>query len=391
MEFTPKKKKEISLWIIGTVSVCALIFLTVQNLGAVTGAVKWIFALISPLLLGFAMAVILNVPMRFFEGRLWQRKSPDSRLVKLRRPVAFLLSLVFIIGIVAGVVSLVIPELVNAFGIIADGLSAALGTISAMSMEELEQLPFGKVLLGIDWDALLESAQSWLKNQGGNIVNTAFGTIGSLLGGIFDFFMSLVFAIYILFSKDALKNQLARLVRAWLPKRGGEWLIHAASVADVNFRNFISGQSLEAVILGVLCLLGMLVLGLPYAPMAGALVGITALIPVVGAFIGAGVGAFMILTVNPVKAVVFVVFLVILQQIEGNVIYPRVMSSRVNLPGMWILAAVIVGSGIAGALGMLLGVPIASTAYVLIGEATAERETQLRAAEKSGIKTVKSS
>lgn len=382
MDLTPKNKKELSLWVIGTVSACALIYLAVRNLGAVTAALRWGLDLIRPLLLGFAMAVILNVPMRFFENHLW-RKSGDARLIKLRRPAAFVLSLLFIIGVILGVVSLVIPELVSAFGIIADGIAAFVNTVSAMSVEELAELPFGKALLGIDWDGILTSLQTWLKNQGGNIVNTAFGTIGSLLGGIFDFVMALVFAIYILFSKDTIKSQLARLVRAWIPERGGEWLIHAFSVADVTFRNFISGQSLEAVILGVLCLVGMLLLGLPYAPMVGALVGITALIPVVGAFIGAGVGAFMILTVDPVKAVIFVVFIVLLQQVEGNIIYPKVMSSRISLPGMWVLAAVIVGSGIAGALGMLLGVPIASTAYVLIGEATRERERQRDAARQA--------
>ena len=168
------------------------------------------------------------------------------------------------------------------------------------------------------------------------------------------------------------------MVRVWLPKNFGEWSIHAASVASMNFRNFISGQSLEAVILGVLCMIGMWIFGFPYAPMIGALVGVTALIPVVGGFIGAGVGAFMILTVDPLKAVFFLIFIVVLQQLEGNLIYPRVMGSRVNLPGMWILAAVTVGGGIAGPVGMLLSVPIASTVYVLVKEATDKREKALK-------------
>ena len=149
-----------------------------------------------------------------------------------------------------------------------------------------EELPFGTILRNIDWDRLLESAQSWLKNRGGGIVNTVFGTVTSLVNGVFDLFISIVFAIYILFSKEKLKAQACRLVRAWFPKKFGVNAIHAAEVANVNFRNFISGQSLEAVILGVLCMIGMLILKIPYAPMVGALVGVTALIPVVGAFIG---------------------------------------------------------------------------------------------------------
>lgn len=383
MDFSPKTQKELRRWVVGTVTLCVLIFLAVQNLGFLASAAKWLLRLISPLLLGFALAVILNVPMRALEDvlkKLAGKKYPKHE--KLRRPLAFVLSLLFILGIMLGVVRLVIPELVGAFGIIAEGIASLVNTVSAMSVEEIEAIPFGKLLLESDWNSALGSLQGWLKNEGGKIVSTAFGTIGSVMGGVVDFFLALIFSIYILFSKDSLKAQFARLTRAWLPERAAEWLIHACAVADVNFRNFISGQSLEAVILGLLCLVGMLILGLPYAPMVSALVGITALIPVVGAFIGAGVGAFMILTVAPVKALVFVAFLLILQQVEGNVIYPRVMSSRVSLPGMWILAAVTVGGGIAGAVGMLLAVPLCSTAYVLLREATEKREQRLAPTKK---------
>ena len=326
-----------------------------------------------PLLLGFAFALILNVPMRFFESHLWS-KTKKPLLCKLRRPLSFLISLVLIIGILTGVIRLVIPELIEAIKVIVQSIINFVNKLSSMDETELAELPFGSVLLNTDWDKLLDTLQVWLKNQSGNIMNTAVGTISSLVGGIFDFFISFVFAIYILFSKDKLKAQAQRLIRVWLPKKFGEWSIHAASVASVNFRNFVSGQSLEAVILGVLCMIGMFIFRFPYAPMVGALVGVTALIPVVGGFIGAGVGAFMILTVDPLKAVLFLVFIIVLQQLEGNLIYPKVMGSRVNLPGMWILAAVTVGGGIAGPVGMLLSVPIASTVYILLKEATDKKE-----------------
>ena len=373
MEFTPEKRKRLTRWLIGIATACILIFLGVQNIGVVANAVSWVAGLIMPLILGFAFALILNVPMRFFESHIWS-KTKNKILQNLRRPLSFVISLLLIIGILVGVVWLVIPELIEAIKVIVQGAIELINKFSAMSKQDLAELPFGSLLLNTDWDKLLETMQTWLKDQSGTIVNTAVGTISSLVGGIFDFFISFVFAVYILFSKDKLKAQAKRLVRVWLPRNFGEWAIHAASIINQNFRNFISGQSLEAVILGVLCMLGMWIFGFPYAPMIGALVGVTALIPVVGGFIGAGVGAFMMLTVDPIKALLFLVFIIVLQQLEGNLIYPRVMGSRVNLPGMWIFAAVAVGGGVAGPVGMLLSVPIASTVYVLVREATEKRE-----------------
>ena len=377
MDFTPEKRKVLSKWLIGIAAACILIFLGVQNIGIVAGAVSWVLGLILPLILGLVFALILNVPMHFFESHIFS-KTKKPFLKKIRRPLSYIISLVMIIGVLVGVVWLVIPELAGAVKLIVQSVIDMITRLNAMDKAELAELPFGSILLDTDWDKLLDTLQNWLKNKSGSIVNTAVGTVSSLVGGIFDFFISFIFSIYILFSKEKLKSQVSRLVRVWLPRSFGEWLIHASHVASGNFRNFISGQSLEAVILGVLCMIGMLILDIPYAPMVGALIGVTALIPVVGAFIGTIVGAFMILTVEPIKAVIFVVFLLILQQLEGNLIYPKVMGSRVNLPAMWILAAVTVGGGIAGPIGMLLAVPVASTAYILIREATEQREKILK-------------
>ena len=376
MELNNKQMKKLSKWLIGIIAVCILIYLGVQNLNVVADGVSWAVSLTWPLLLGFLFALILNVPLRFFESHIW--KQTDNPLQKkLRRPVSFLISLLVILAVIVGVVWLVIPELINAIRIISQSILGLIHELSAMDPEKLAELPFGKALLNINWEGLLNSLQTWLKNQSGTIVNTAFGTIGSIIGGVFNFFIAFIFAIYVLFGKEKLKKQAARLIHVWLPKSFGSWLIHAASVANRNFQNFVSGQTLEAGILGTLCMIGMLILRLPYAPMVGALVGVTALIPVVGSWIGAIVGAFMIFTVSPIKALVFLIFLLILQQIEGNIIYPRVMGSRVNLPGMWILVAVTLAGGIAGPLGILLAVPISSTIYVLIREATEKREQKI--------------
>ncbi len=370
MNLTPEKRNLIAKWLIKIAAVCILLYLGLQNIAAISAALSRFLDLIMPLILGAAIAVILNVPMRFLEAHLWT-KSDHPLLQRLRRPTAFLLSVLFIIGAFLGVILLVIPELVDAFSVIAQGIAELVEKLSSADQEKLMAHPLSKALMDIDWDGMLASAQEWLKAEGGQIVDTAFGTLASLIGGIFDFFIAFVFSVYILFGKEKLARQASCLIRVWIPGKGGEWLIHAASITNVTFRKFISGQSLEALFLGSLCMIGMLILQLPYAPM-------------VGAFIGTIIGAFMILTVSPIRAVVFVIYLLILQQIEGNLIYPRVMGSRVNMPGMWIMAAVTVGGGIGGPIGMLLSVPIASAAYTLLREATKNRERQQFALQAAG-------
>ena len=372
-DMQPDKRKKFSRWIIGIVGACILIFLGVQHLRTVANAVSWCMDLASPLLVGLAMAFILNVPLRFFENHLWP-KAKKKFWQGMRRPIAILISILVILSVLTGVILLVIPELMDAIGVLVDTAADVVEKLSKMDKADISKLPMGKMLLEVDWEELQTTAENWLKRQSGTILTTAFDTIGSLLSGIFNFFISFVFAIYILFNKAKLKKQVKRLVKAWIPRKQSGWLIHAAAVGNSNLRNFISGQTIEACILGFLCMIGMFILDLPYAPMVGTLVGVTAFIPVLGAFLGAGIGAFMILTVSPMQALIFLIFLLVLQQIEENLIYPRVMGRRVNLPGMWVLAAVTLGGGVAGPVGMLLAVPIASTVYTLVQEATLKRE-----------------
>lgn len=373
MKFTHDKKKKLTWWIIEIATVCILIFLVAQNSNVIIKAASRCLEIISPLLSGLIIALILNVPMKFFESHLWN-KTKNRFLQKIRKPASFIISLVLILGILTMIFYLVIPELFEATKVIIQGTTNIIDKLKSMENVEIGGIELDKILDATDWNNMLTKLQNLLKEKSGSIVTTAFTTAVSFIGGVMNFFIALVFAVYILFGKENLKRQAFRLIKAWLPERVGENIIHVSYIANKNFRNFISGQSLEAVILGFLCMLGMLILNIPYAPMVGALVGITALVPVVGGFIGAGVGAFMILTISPIKALVFVIFLVILQQIEGNVIYPKVMGSKVNLPAIWILAAVSVGGSVGGVLGMFLSVPITSTLYYLIKESTEKKE-----------------
>ena len=362
MNIIPENKRKLSRWLIGVATAIILIFLGVQNIDAVASVLSWCAGIAMPLIVGGGISLILNVPMRTLEENLW-KNSKNKLLCKIRRPVAFIISLIMIIGIVAGVIMIVLPTLVETIKAVAQSAIELVNRFRAMSEEEILALPFGEMLMDIDWDQLLDSLKGWLTNSARGIVNTVFGTVTSLLGSIIDLFVSVAFAIYLLFSKKVLKRQAKRLVHAWLPEAKSSWLIHAASVANVNLRNFIAGQFLEALVLAAMCFIGMLIFGFPYAAM-------------IGGFIGGGVGAFLILVTDPIKALWFVVYLVVLQQIEGNVVYPRVMGNKVHLSAMWILAAVTIGGGIAGPIGMLIGVPLASTAYVLLKEATERREAE---------------
>lgn len=365
-----EKRRELAKWIIGVFTACILIYLGIRHIDAVASAIVWLVDLVKPLLMGLIIALILNVPMRSIENGLLRK------MKKGRRALSILLSLLLVIGIFVLVAVLVVPELVNAIVLVIQIVMESLDVLAGLDAADYAQIPFLEKLIevNIDWSALKLQLEQWMQSLDSDVVTLAVDAIGSVVGGVIRFFVAVVFAIYILGRKKTLKRQVKRLIRAWLPKKFGTTMIHIADVGMSSFRQFISGQAIEAMILGTLCTIGMLILRLPYAGMIGALVGVTALVPVVGAYTGGIVGFIMILTVEPIKAVIFVVFLVILQQSENNLIYPRVVGHRINLPAIWVLSAVTIGGGLAGPIGMLLGVPLASAAYALIREATEARE-----------------
>lgn len=372
------KVRKITKWLIGVVTACILIYLAIRHLDVIAAGISWLVNIVLPILSGVVMAFILNVPMRPIEKHLHLKHE------KAKRPLAIFLSLISISGIFTGIAFLVIPEIVDAVRLVAQIILS--GIDQATFMEEtidFSAFPFGEYLeqIDIDWVQLKISLEAWIRSQRDVLLKQGAGTVSSIAAGFMNFFIGLVFAIYILANKEKLKIQTRRLIHAWLPEKSGASLTHIVSICNVSFRNFIAGQATEAVILGTLCTIGMLILHLPYAPMIGALIGVTALIPIVGAFIGTIIGAFLILTVSPLKAFVFVVFLIILQQMEGNLIYPRVVGLKINLPATWVLAAVTVGGNLAGPAGMLLGVPAASAAYELLREATAKRELNSKESE----------
>ena len=343
-----------------------LLYLAIHYWPAVAKLLGTLVSAAMPLLLGGALAYVLNLIMRSYEKRFFPR-STNPKVSKLRRPVCLLLAILSLLAIITVVVWLILPELVQCVELLISQLPGAIESV----LSWLDTVPFLSeellsTLHGIDWQSKIGDIFNVVTSGVGSVMGVVIATVSSVFSGIVTAFMALIFAIYLLMGRDKLQAQCKRLMGHYLPEKIHSRILYVLDVLNYSFRRYISGQCIEAVILGALCALGMVILRLPYATMIGALIAFTALIPVAGAYIGAAVGAFMILMVSPMKALIFLIFLVILQQLEGNLIYPKVVGSSLGLPGIWVLAAVIIGGGVAGVLGMLLGVPIAAAAYTLI-------------------------
>ena len=327
-----------------------------------------------PLIIGGVVAYLVNILMANYEGR-WKvnPKKPDS--VKLRRPVCMLLAFLTLIAIVALVCGLIIPQLVDCVGLIIAELPSVIA--DALDLAEQWKLFSPEVLASlesIDWNAQIGKLVGVVTSGIGDVVSLVVSAVSSVFSFLVTTLLSLIFSIYLLSGKEELASQVDRLAKRYMGNRLYGKLVYFLHTLDDCFHRYIVGQCLEALILGGLCVIGMWILRMPYAFMVGALVAFTALIPVAGAYIGAGVGAFMILTVDPVKALIFLIFIVVLQQLEGNLIYPKVVGSSMGLPGIWVLAAVTIGGSLAGIVGMLLGVPLAAAAYRIIRDDVKKHE-----------------
>ena len=343
-----------------------LLYLGITYWPALTAGLGIVIGAALPLAIGGIIAYLVNIMMAFFE-RLYFPKSHHKAVIGSRRAVCMLLAFIALFGIITLIVWLVLPEFISCIQLIIQMIPPAINRCLAW-VESLEILPEDiiNVLESFDWKSKIEQIISVLYTGVGGVVDVAFKTVSTVFSAIVTGILSLIFAIYLLLGKNGLMYQSKRLMKHYLKESIYEKVMYFVGVLNDSFHKFIVGQCLEAVILGALCTAGMMIFKFPYATMIGALVAFTALIPVAGAYIGAGVGAFMILTVSPIKALFFLVFILILQQLEGNLIYPKVVGSSIGLPGIWVLAAVTVGGGIGGVGGMLLGVPLTASVYKVV-------------------------
>ena len=340
-----------------------------------------LLSVLMPFIIGCMIAFVLNVLMIRIEKQL-SKVIVNPKLKILKRVLSILGSIALVVGVVAIIIILIIPELVSAIKVIALSLPEVIDNLQNWTDSHSIYLPQLENLINqIDVENLGNELSKFAKTEFSGMLDSTIDILAVIVNGIVNFVLGLVFAIYILMSKETLKDQTKRLINAYLPNKIANNIFEVARLSRTTFSNFIIGQTVEAFILGALCTIGMIILGLPYAPMVGSLVGITAFIPIIGAFIGGAIGAFMIFTVDYMQAFIFIIFLVILQQLEGDLIYPRVVGSTIGLPSIWVLFAVTVGGSLWGITGVLLGVPIVSVIYSLVKIQVKNREKRLKVKE----------
>jgi len=391
MEFSKKTWNRLLLLVV----LALLIAFGLQHIDEVLSGISAIFAILSPIFTGICIAFIVNVPMRALE-RLWDKlfrrkllisgtkkgmRFRDQLSMALRRPVCMILSLLLIMGLLFAVVFLLIPQLGSAFRDFADMLPGYLSDLEALWVQLQTFLGgYGFVLpdfaidiTKLNADSIFNTVKNFFSQWGTHILDTTVSITTTVFSGVFNVVLALVFSIYMLAQKEMLCHQIKRILQACFSEKRVARMTAFADLVNKTFTNFITGQLTEAVIIGVLCGIGMAILRMPYAFVVSVIVGFTALIPVFGAYVGTAVGAVLILLAEPIKAVWFVIFIIVLQQVEGNLIYPRVVGKSVGLPGLLVLAAVTVGSSVGGILGMLLAVPVCSVVFTVCAQAVDAR------------------
>ncbi len=384
MVLDSKNMKKILLLI----AFAVFLFWGLTNYTILFGVARKVFGVLLPFVLGLSIAFILTVILRPAE-RLWDlvwKKKNRGKVLKAKRPVCLLLTVGFVTGIILILLFMVVPEIIRTAGSIAEEMPGYIASLQEkwkvlaekfrLTSAELPKIEFDK-------EKIMASLVEFAKKGGASFFTKAYGMTASFFSGIFSLTMGIVFAMYVLLQKEKLGAQTKRLMRAFIPEKHADAILRVAGVSNKVFSNFVKGQLTEAAIIGVLCFIGMSIFSFPYAVAISALVGFTALIPIFGAFIGTGVGAFLILIDNPKKALFFILFILVLQQLEGDLIYPRVVGDSVGLPGIWVFSAVAIGGSLFGIMGILLSVPICSVLYTLLRQSVDKRlERKREQAEK---------
>lgn len=376
MDLNKKDMKNIMLLIVFAV----LFYIGVQKINSVAAGVVFVWHLVFPFILGGAIAFILNVPMHALEKRLFGRLKEQGKAKKLARPASLILSILLVIVTIWIVLVVLIPEIGSTIVSLSRQIELAIPRMQKWFTDNFQANPLIEEQINnwfnsleVNWDQIIQTGIDFLKNGAGNVLGTTFNVAVTVINSVMNFVIGFVFACYILLQKEKLSVQIRKVLYAFFPGKVVRQVLKVASLSYKTFSNFVTGQCLEAVILGTMFFVVMSILKFPYAMLVGVVIACTALIPIFGAFIGCVVGAFLILVVNPMRAVAFVILFLILQQIEGNLIYPHVVGNSVGLPSIWVLMAVTVGGNLMGVVGMLVFIPLTSIIYALFRQTVHRR------------------
>lgn len=352
----------------GLILFTAFVVVILVNYKSVFQVLKVGFNVIFPFILGAVLAFIINAPMQFFERHLFKNKKMQNKKAaqKIARPVSLLIALLAIIAVIMIVIFVVVPELGKTLASLGKTISDSLPVLQ----EQINHLFKNENFItewvdNLDLQKMINTVADFLKNGVGNVLNSTYTIVASVVNGLTTFFISFVFACYIVLQKEKLEVQIKKVFYAFFKEKTVKKILDVCSLAYHTFLNFLTGQCVEAVILGTMFFITMSIFRFPYALLVGVLIAFTALIPIFGAFIGCAIGAFLLLMVNPVRAVAFVIMFLVLQQVEGNFIYPHVVGNSVGLPSIWVLVAVSLGGSLMGVAGMLIFIPATSVVYKL--------------------------
>ena len=372
MEFNRKNVRMILL----IIAFAVVLYTAAQNLASVYGAVKTVWNLFGVVITGLAMAFVLNVPLKLFEDRVFYGMSEDRRPLvrRLRRAVSLVCALVVSLGVIVILIAVVLPQLTQTVTEVAARLPEYISAVVNWINEFLAKFDIEIEALKeftVDWEKVFKDLSTYLKE--GNVINTATDVGTAAASTVMNTFLGLVVAVYVLAQKERIGRFTRRCIDAFLPKRASSAISRVASMASETFSSFVAGQLADSCILGILCYICMLTFRFPYPEVISVVIGVTSLVPMVGSFIGEVIGALLILIVSPLKALLFVIMVLAIQQVDGAFIYPRIVGKSVGLPGVAVFCAVIVGGNIAGVLGAVMGVPVCAVLYALLKEAVASR------------------
>lgn len=378
------------------ITFAVVLYTVAQNLAAIYGAVATVWNVFGVVITGLAMAFVLNVPLKLFENRVFYGMSEDRRpyVRKMRRPVSLVCALVVTLGVIVILIAVILPQLTATVAEVASQLPNYINSVVQWLKDFLAG--FGITIdaledFSVDWEQVFSDLTTYLKegsanvlesaaSAGSSVVSTVTDVGGSVISTVMNTFLGLIVAVYVLAQKERIGHFMKRCIDAFLPHRASSAISRIASMASETFSNFVAGQFTDSCILGVLCYVCMRIFRFPYPEVISVVIGVTSLVPMVGSFVGEVIGALLILIVSPIKALLFIVMVLAIQQVDGAFIYPRIVGKSVGLPGVAVFCAVIVGGNVAGVLGSLLGVPVCALLYALLREAVDARQKRRESA-----------